>query len=182
MNWALGGSSLPHGVRKNKAWTGSRRTCVPLPQPTIGKIWKCGVACVPRHLPKKCSASRISHTSASKKGLYLTQHAALPRLHSGIQVCPRVPTCLPSCVNIWNLNRWNTAKVHRSLNLTETHTSTLEWFTYTQTDSFHLVCGGGKRTGYQEGRRGDVDVTRAWLTHLPLCGLFNSIRSSQVLR
>lgn len=87
-------------VRKDKARMGSSRTFAPLPQATRGTMWKRGVACVPRQLPRKRSTSQISHTSPSKKRLNLIQHQALPRLHADTQVYSRGPTCLPSCLNI----------------------------------------------------------------------------------
>lgn len=88
-------------VRKDKARMGSSRTFAPLPQATRGTMWKRGVACVPRQLPRKRSTSQVSHTSPSKKKrLNLIQHQALPRLRSDTQVYSRGPTCLPSCLNI----------------------------------------------------------------------------------
>lgn len=67
-------------VRKDKARMGSSRTFAPLPQATRGSMWKRGVACVPRQLPRKRSTSQISHTSPSKKKAQFNSTPSSPQI------------------------------------------------------------------------------------------------------
>lgn len=67
-------------VRKDKARMGSSRTFATLPQATRGTMWKRGVACVPRQLPRKRSTSQISHTSPSKKKAQFNSTPSSPQI------------------------------------------------------------------------------------------------------